>query len=127
MLGIHGVVYEDECPAIWMGQGGAIHSALIRAGIQVALICPPSVGMVEIVAVGKCNSRRLRKTGWGRLVKPVARLYVVLRAIWVCAAGKIRAKSIKEIVRGAIFLKDHDDVLEVGDLGIRGYHCEAGN
>jgi hypothetical protein len=41
-----------------------------------------------------------------------------MRAIRGRAARVIRAQAVKKIVRRPILLKDHDDVLELGDLSL---------
>ncbi len=82
--------------------------------------------VVEIEIRDEGDLVRPGGAGGRGVVEPVVGLNVVLRTGGVCAARAAgseggAAQTLEEIVRGAVFLKDDNDVFEMRDLGVGGY------
>src|SRR5262249_52810117 len=88
------------------------------------------VCVTQIVRVRKENSLWLSKARWRSLVQPVAGLDIVFSRIRRAAATggpeRGRTQTLKQIVRRAVLLNNHDHVLEVRDLGL-GYNRASAN
>ena len=98
-----------------------IHLTCAGYGVLIALRNESRMRMTEIVLVGQRHRCGLGQTGGRVLVQPVSGPDIILARGRRSAAGGGRpewcgAQTLEQVVRGAILLKDHDDVLKFGDL-----------
>ena len=86
---------------------------------RIAFLEPARVAVIEAVAIVERRGNGRMKASRGRPVQPLAGLNVVLRVVWRRAAGIAVAQSVEQVIRCAVFLKYHNNVLKSRDLRLR--------
>src|SRR5260370_5950934 len=115
----------DSIPELWLGRtssallgdatdcSGCVHPATPGC-ILVTLRVPGPMTVTQVVGVRQGDGHWFPNPGPRSLVKPVAGLNVVLLSGRSDAAsGPGCAESLKQIVGGGVFLKDHHYILEI--------------